>query len=127
MAHCEFIIPYPSTKEGKAAWNKRFGLNAYYAGKHWTKRQQDAEYWHKLVWSEMERQKVRKFPFQNPVHIYMWFNDRLDASNHAAMLKLVEDSCKGRIIKDDNRKYVHGVHILFHDEDCIRIRVQEEE
>lgn len=102
-------------------------MNAYYAGKHWAKRQKDAEYWHKLVWAEMERQKVRKFPFQNPVHIYMWFNDRLDASNHAAILKLVEDSCKGRIIKDDNRKYVHGVHILFHDEDYIKVRVQEEE
>ena len=25
-----------------AMWNKRFGLNAYYAGKHWAKRKEDA-------------------------------------------------------------------------------------
>ena len=36
-----FEIPYPPTKRGKAAWNKRFGLNAYYAGKHWSQRKPD--------------------------------------------------------------------------------------
>lgn len=30
----KFMIPYPPTKAGKTAWNKRYGLNAYYAGKH---------------------------------------------------------------------------------------------
>lgn len=30
----EFSIPYPTTPKGKAAWNKQYGLNAYWAGKH---------------------------------------------------------------------------------------------
>ena len=44
-----FEIPYPATKRGKAAWNKRFGLNAYYAGKHWSQRKKDAEELHELA------------------------------------------------------------------------------
>lgn len=43
-----FTIAYPPTRKGKAAWNKRFGLNAYYAGKHWAKRKKDAEELHAM-------------------------------------------------------------------------------
>lgn len=45
----EFTIPYPATPKGKAAWNKQYGLNAYWAGKHWAKRKADADYWHALT------------------------------------------------------------------------------
>ena len=50
-----FEIPYPPTKRGKAAWNKRFGLNAYYAGKHWSQRKRDAEELHSLALWSMKR------------------------------------------------------------------------
>ena len=33
-----FTIPYPATKAGKSAFCRRFGLNAYYEGKHWGQR-----------------------------------------------------------------------------------------
>ena len=120
-----FDIPYPNTKGGKAQWSKRFGLNAYYSGKVWQARKADADYWHKLVAYEMERQNVRKYPHDNPVILTFWFNDRLDCSNHAIYAKMIEDAMKGRVIKDDNRTWVHGVEMYFHDEDCIRVAVRE--
>lgn len=117
-----FDIPYPSNK---AAWSKRFGLNSFYAGKCWQARKSDADFWHRLVSAEMERQGVRKFPFENPVILTFWFNDRLDCSNHAMYVKLIEDGLKGRVIKDDTRRYVVGIEMYFHDEDCIRVCVRE--
>lgn len=59
MTAVRFEIPYPRTKAGKAAWAKEYGLNAYWAGKHWAKRKQDAEYWHALVRAELQRQGIR--------------------------------------------------------------------
>ncbi len=44
-----FIINYPTTKKGKSEWNRRFGLNAYYAGKHPQKRRKDAEELHMIA------------------------------------------------------------------------------
>lgn len=119
-----FEIPYPSGKK-KSEWTNRYGLNAYYSGKCWQARKADADFWHKLVQKEMDRQDVRKFPYENPVVLTFWFNDRLDCSNHAAFVKFVEDGMKGRVIKDDSRKYVVGIEMYFHDEDCIRVVVNE--
>ena len=87
-----FEIPYPPTAIGKKAWMKRFGMNAYYAGKHWSVRREDAEFWHLLTRYEMSRQKVRTTPFQKPVIITFHWNDRLDCSNHAVMAKMIEDA-----------------------------------
>ena len=120
-----FIIPYPKSDAGKKQWNREYGLNAYWAGKHWKKRTKDAEYWHRIVRSEMERQKVRKVPFTNAVVITFYWNDRLDCSNHSAMAKMIEDAMCGRIIKDDSRRYVRGIEHYFHDGDHIRVVVRE--
>lgn len=120
-----FTIRYPPTAAGRRAWSKQYGLNAYYSGKHWTARKRDAEYWHKLTVAEMNLQKVRKRPFENPVIITFYWNDRLDCSNHAAMGKMIEDAMRGRLIKDDSRKWVHGIEHYFHDEDKIRVVVKE--
>ena len=42
MSRESFIIRYPDSDAGKKAWNKAYGLNAIYAGKHWSKRRDDA-------------------------------------------------------------------------------------
>lgn len=118
-----FVIPYPDTKKGKAEWNRRFGLNAYWSGKHWTKRREDAEYWHLLCNAEMNRQNVQRTPFESPVEIAIFFNDRLDVDNHSAMAKMIVDSMKGRVIEDDSRKYVKRLTQEFHDEECILVEV----
>lgn len=78
-------------------------MNAYYAGKHWSRRKQDAEYWHLLTRSALNRQEVRRTPFEKPVVITILWNDRLDIDNHAVMGKMIVDAIKGRLINDDNR------------------------
>lgn len=120
-----FTIRYPPTKAGRAEWSKRYGLNAYYAGKHWSVRKRDAEYWHGLTVAEMNLQKVRKRPFENPVIITFYWNDRLDCSNHSAMAKMIEDAMRGRVIQDDSRKWVRGIEHYFHDKNEIKIVVRE--
>ena len=120
-----FIIPYPKTPAGKKAWNKQYGLNAYWAGKHWSVRKRDAEYWHRLTISEMEKQKVRRRPFENPVVITFFWNDNLDCTNHAAMAKMIEDAMCGRIIENDNRRWVKGIEHYFHDKPYIEIKITE--
>lgn len=120
-----FELDYPPTKRGKTAFCKRYGLNAYYAGKHWGARKRDAEELHALTWAAMKRAKIKKAPAKVPVKITFLFDDGLDCSNHAVIVKAVEDAMKGWVIKDDSRKYVRSVTMMFHQENCIRVLVEE--
>lgn len=120
-----FEIPYPSTKDGRREWSRRYGLNAYYSGKNHYIRAQDAKYWHLLVRNELRRQRIKKCLFQSPVEIRFRFNDRLDCSNHAAMVKFIEDALKGWVIEDDNRKHVQRITSEFWDGDTIHVEVRE--
>ena len=123
--HLTFDIQYPNTKAGKSAWNRQYSLNAYYAGKHWSVRKKDADFWHLLVLEAMCRLKrtQRVEMAQTPVQISCYFNDGLDCSNHAAMVKMIEDALKGTVIQDDSPKYVKGIFMGFHNEPCIRVVV----
>ena len=121
-----FRIEYPNTPAGKKDWNKRFSDNAYYAGKHWAVRKKDADYWHNMVRACMDRQGVRKRPFEKPVEILLFWNDRLDVDNHSIMGKMIVDAMKGRLIQQDSRKWVKGVSHVFHDRgDFIWVEVRE--
>lgn len=121
-----FDIQYPNTKAGKSAWNRQYSLNAYYAGKHWSVRKKDADFWHLLVLEAMCRLKRSQqvTMAQTPVMISCYFNDSLDCSNHAAMVKMIEDALKGTVIQDDSPKYVKGIFMGFHDEPCIRVKIE---
>jgi hypothetical protein len=121
----KFRIPYPQNKAEQSKWSKNFGMNAYYAGKHWSIRKRDAEFWHMLVRSCMNGQEVRRIPFKRPVVITFRWNDRLDIDNHAVMGKMIVDAMKGRIIEDDNRRWLRGVCHYFHDEDYISVEIHE--
>lgn len=121
----KFKIPYPKSKAGQKQWAKEYGLNAYYAGKHWSKRKRDAEFWHTLTRACMDGQGVRRVPFMRPVVITLHYNDRLDIDNHAVMGKMIVDAMKGRVIEDDNRRWLKGVCHYFHDEDYISVEVRE--
>lgn len=125
MKRTTFIIPYPTTKAGKSAWSRQYGLNAYYSGKHWSERNRDAEYWHTLVSYEMSKQKVQQRLYECPVILTFHWCDNLDISNHAAMGKMIEDALKGKIIKDDSPKYVVGAEHYFHGEPYIRVTIRE--
>ena len=121
-----FKIEYPNTPAGKKDWNKRFSDNAYYAGKHWAVRKKDADYWHNMVRACMDRQGVRKRPFEKPVEILLFWNDRLDVDNHSIMGKMIVDAMKGRLLQNDSKKWVRSVTHTFHDRgDFIWVEVRE--
>ena len=125
MGYESFRIYYPKSKAEQKRWAKEYGMNAYYAGKHWSKRKQDAEYWHLLTRSAMNRQEIRVRPFEKPVEISFLWNDRLDIDNHAIMGKMIVDAMKGRLLNDDSRRWVKGIYHGFHDEDYILIQIRE--
>lgn len=121
----QFKIEYPKTDSGRKAWNKLYGTNAIYAGKHWSKRRQDAQMWHLLTINAMNAAQIRKRPFEKPVVISFLWNDRMDISNHAYMAKMIEDAMKGRLITDDSRRWVKGICHYFHSAPYIKIIVEE--
>lgn len=121
----EFVIHYPETKQGKTEWSKRYGLNAYWAGKHWAERKRDAEYWHWLTRAELHGMPGEIPHFTRPVMVTYWHNDRLDIDNHAAIGKMILDALKGTVVDDDDRAHVRRVTHDFWDGDGIRVRVEE--
>lgn len=125
MRTFEFRIDYPKSKAGKTAWNRRYGLNAYYAGKHWAVRKKDAEHWHLLTREAIYHSNKHPQVFDKPVEIIAYFNDNLDCSNHASELKMIEDGLKGILIVDDNKNYVKGISMYFHGENYIKVVVKE--
>lgn len=125
MRTFEFRIDYPKSKAGKTAWNRQYGLNAYYSGKHWAARKKDAEYWHLLTREAVYRSNKHPQVFDKPVEIIAYFNDNLDCSNHASELKMIEDGLKGILIIDDNKNYVQGISMYFHAENYIKVVVKE--
>lgn len=125
MASEKFSIPYPTDETLKKEFAEQYGLNAYYSGKHWAVRRQDAESWHHMVRTEIRLQKCRTVPFEKPVELYFYWNDGLDLSNHAVMAKMIEDAMIGVIIKGDGKKYVVGIHHYFHDKNVIGVGIKE--
>lgn len=118
-----FDIPYPGSKRGKAAFCKRFGLNAYYSGKHWAARKKDAEELHALTLASMKKAKIRRNLLDRPVSITFYWDDGMDIDNHAAIAKAVVDAMKGYILADDSRRYYRRVTHDFWDGGCIRVEV----
>lgn len=118
-------IEYPKTAAGKKQWCKLYGSNAYWAGKHWSKRKEDAQYWHALTWAAMT--KIRKRPLDKPVVITFLWNDNLDLDNHSMMGKMIIDALKSRLLHDDSRRWVKGIEHYWHDEPYIKVIIQEVE
>ena len=98
-----FEIPYPPTKRGKTAWNKRFGLNAYYAGKHYQQRKRDAQELHMIALAAMRKARVPKRFISCPVEIIFRWDDGLDVDNHAVLGKAFVDAMKGCILPAGSR------------------------
>lgn len=125
MASENFRIPYPANKAEQKRWSKEYGVNAYYAGKHWAVRKRDADFWHWLTTLNMNQQNIRRTPFKRPVIITFRWNDKLDLDNHAVMGKMIVDAMKGRLIENDDRRFVRGICHYFHDEDYISVEIKE--
>lgn len=111
----EFTIQYPPTQRGKAAWNKRYGLNAYYAGKCWQQRKRDAEELHAITRAALRKAGIQRRLTSAPVSIRFLWDDRLDIDNHAVIGKAIVDALKGWILPDDNQRWVRRVtHEVWH-------------
>lgn len=119
-----FIIPYPPKKR-RAAFFRRFGLNAYYAGKHWAQRRKDAEEWHWTVRQQIRSSGIAVKAFDGPVAITFRWNDQLDIDNHAMMGKFIVDALKGVLLADDDRRYFVRVTHEFYDGDAIEVEVEK--
>ena len=123
----EFTLPYPARGKDKAAFCRRYGLNSIYAGKHWSARLEDKNYFRLLVRSELQKQGIAQEYMEGPVEIVMSWDDGLDCDNHAYMGKLILDSLSGYLLHDDSRQWVQGVRHEFNREGIIRVTVRERE
>lgn len=119
-----FEIPYP---RDKAAWNKRFGLNAYYAGKDYHVRARDAKDLHALTLAYMHKARIPRKLVKGPVEVRFLWDDGLDIDNHAAIGKAMVDAMKGYLLPNDNRKWFVRVVHEFWRGGVIRVEVREVE
>ena len=103
----------------------QFSLNSIYQGMHWTKRKQQADFFHNFVVSELNRQKIKAKMFNKPVEVNLYYNDRLDIDNHGYIAKLVIDSLKGLFIVDDTKKYVKKLTQEFYEDQGILVEIKE--
>lgn len=113
-----FYIEYPPKISA-------FGMNAIYAGKHWTKRKKDAEYWHMVTINALRKQGIRNNISDKAVKITFYWDDRMDIDNHAYMGKMIVDALKGYLIEDDDRKFYKEVTHKFHSKKTIKVEVSE--
>ena len=120
-----FTIQYPTTKKGKAAFCRRFGLNAYYAGKSWKVRKHDAEELHLMARAAMWRAGIPREIISSPVRINFYWDDGLDIDNHAVIGKCFVDAMKVYILQDDRRKYLHRVSHEFWNKGEIGVEIEE--
>lgn len=70
-------------------------------------------------------QRIPHRPFQEPVSITFWWNDRLDLDNHSYAEKLIVDGMKGWVIQDDDRRFVREIRHKFYDQGHITIEITE--
>ncbi len=120
-----FTIPYPSGKRGKVGFCRRFGLNAYYAGKPWPARKRDADELHSMALAAMRKANIPKKLLDCPVKVKFYWDDGLDVDNHAVIGKCVVDAMKGYILHDDRRKWLRGVSHEMWGGGCIRVEILE--
>lgn len=117
----EFVIPYP---RNKSQYCKDYGLNAYYAGMHWSRRKQNADRMHDTVTAVLARDGISRLPFNRPVKITFWHDDRMDIDNHAVIEKLIVDALKGWLLLGDDRRFYGERVSKFHAGDGVRVRIE---
>ena len=116
-----FEINYPTSPKEKRKWTSQYGTNAYYAGKHWAVRKKDSEFWHWLVKAATANIK----PVKSPVELCFLWDDGIDVDNHSIMGKMITDALKGKVIPDDNRRYLKAVRHGFNEDNVIRVQIRE--
>ena len=105
-----FTIPYPSGKRGKVGFCRRFGLNAYYAGKPWPARKRDADELHSMALAAMRKANIPKKLLDCPVKVKFYWDDGLDVDNHAGVhtSRRQAEMAEGRLPRDVGRRVHPG-------------------
>ena len=99
-------------------------VNKFWAGVHWAKRKQWADYWHLIV--RLALANIPHRTLQSPVMIEFWFNDRLDLDGHGMVAKEVIDTLvENNWLIGDTRKHVQCIVYRFHELEGTKVRVSE--
>ncbi|MEA2037132.1 MAG: hypothetical protein U9O94_06460 [Nanoarchaeota archaeon] len=83
-------------------------LNKSYAGRHWSKRKDEADLIHTLVWAAINEQKISpitKFPVDIYVTAYYKYKHRRDGGN-VSEKELVDGLVMSKILPDDDTKHI---------------------
>lgn len=119
----EFTVPYPVRK---SAWTKRYGFNAYWAGKNHHVRAADARDLEELVRLCLRQQVFRFGCLKSRYRFPSGTTPAWDVDNHAAIEKMTVDALKGWLLRDDDRRHYREKHSFFHDENYMRVVISDE-
>lgn len=84
----------------------KISLNQWYSGNHWSKRKEIKDLY-RLIIKNQFKSILSKDNYYQVYYDFRFKNKPLDASNCAAMVKLIEDI----IFENDNYKTIHFVGI----------------
>lgn len=101
----------------------KISLNQWYAGSHWSKRNEIKNNYHYLIQSQLKSNyqftKEQKYEVN---YVFFFKTKPLDASNCVAMVKLIEDV----LFEDDNYKIIQNISIQSNKgkEDLVYIQIK---
>lgn len=93
----------------------KLSANLIYSGRHWSKRNSDAEVIHSDIFYQHKEKHIfdaiigkLSFPIDMEYH-FKWKGRNFDVSNVFYEIKLCEDSFKHIFLPDDNDRYVKSI------------------
>ncbi len=99
----------PELKEYTIVLEKKMmSLNDLYSGHHWSKRHKQ-----KIMYVNMFNILLleARVKFMKEYRVDMTYNSRLDCDNTITALKFLNDSLKGKYVKEDDPRYFKGFSI----------------
>lgn len=90
---------------------EKVSLNKIYAGVHFRVRSKHKEAYREAVWASQPPKWEGSYPVACHYHFRL-SGSRLDVSNHAYMVKMVEDGLvANEVLPDDDQKYVAQISV----------------
>ena len=105
--------------------NSKLSLNRIYGGIHWGVRRKQSQKVHEIVRLSMKSQNIPKRLFEKPININFKWHSKLDLDNHGYIAKLIIDSLKGYLIKDDTEKYINKITHEYQKDKGVKVKIEE--
>lgn len=80
---------------------------------------------HEIVRLPMKSQNIHQKMFEKPVNIAFKWHSKLDLDNHGYIAKLIIDSLKGYLIRDDTGKYINRITHEYQKNKGVRTKLNE--